>query len=203
MPQQLFIPTDVKKLLDIQEKKIVLDTNILIQGTEGKTENHRKWIRDFCEQNFVVISDTVFYEFLRNCNFNNFRKRRVLVEDWPSMKPMRILREDKSVKEMREHIAALYLHVMRDDPKRFLHLCKEDLWIAAAAAHYDHDEKIDRILTTDHSSDFPKEIFSDESFDLGNGLVVHLKTFRRVRAREMWMEMTKAGKIEVNISSLL
>ncbi len=193
---------NVSRLLAMQNQKIVLDTNILIQATGGKTKEHRACLRDFCTQNVVLVTDTVYYEFLRNCNFDTFRRRRVLIEDWPGMERMRILRDTEQVQNMREHLALLYLYVMRSDLRRFIALCAEDLWIAAAAVHYDADAKIDRILTTDHSGDFPPELFSSEQFDLGDGLVVYLKTFQRTKARRLWMEMQQAGNMSVSLRPL-
>ena len=47
-----------------------------------------------------------------------------------------------------------------------------------------------------------KVLLGDQSFDLGENLTVHLKTFRREQARKWWDEIQKAGEIRVECNSI-
>lgn len=98
---------------------------------------------------------------------------------------------------MFEQLWMLYLHHLRKDPRRFVHQNMRDLMIASVAVK----NRVDNILTTDHSGDFPPEVFEDTAFDLGeegSALVLHLKKFRRASAREHWMGLMQSGKTEVD-----
>jgi|GEM_PF-2340015 len=195
-------PVGVTDLMAIRGISVLLDTNILIQGTGAKFQEQRVAITDFCKQNNVCICDTVFYEFMRNCSLKTFRQRRIQVESWIGGKetPMQVLAENDDVCRTFENLWILYLYLMRSEPKRLIHLSKEDAWISAAAVHH----KIDNILTTDDSGDYPSEVFSSRSFDLGkekSGLILHLKTFRREAAREHWKIMLKTKSINVSFQS--
>jgi len=191
----------MEKLLGVKDQKVLLDTNILIQATKAKTKEQRGCLMTFCGQNTTYICDTVYYEFLRHSNIRHFREKRAVIADWPKVDPMtdnQVLREDESVRKIFECLWTVYLYEMRKEPKRIIHVNTEDLWIASAAVHY----KIDRILTTDHSGDFAPELFDDQSFDLGENLTVHLKTFRREQARKWWDEIQKTGEIRVECNSI-
>jgi len=197
-------PTQMKglaELLTLQRMRVLLDTNILIQGADARCLEQRKAIQDFCKQNEVCICDTVFYEFLRNCSPEKFRRRMRQVESWSRKTGMMpVLPENEKIPRTFESLWILFLSVMRADPKRLIHLNKEDLWIAAAAAGHG----IDHILTTDHSGDYPPEAFDDRSFDISmekSHLVLHLKTFKRNWAREQWKTLMKAGSANIDIRS--
>lgn len=196
------ILTDVRRLLNIERMPVVLDTNILINAFEAKTQQHREWIVEFCKKQDIHICDTVYYEFLRNVNIRRFRERRAKIASWAMadfLDDDSILREDAAVGGMYEKLWLLYLNVMNVEPKRMMHIPTEDLWIAAVTVLH----RIDHILTTDDSGDFPPEIWLDERFDFGANLHLHLKTFRREDARRYWMEMRRRSQIEIDLRSVL
>ncbi|MEK7137009.1 MAG: PIN domain-containing protein [Patescibacteria group bacterium] len=174
-------------------KRLLLDTNILIAGCTAGREQ-KTIIADVVGQNDVCICDTVFWEFMRNCNANTFRERMgFLGADWAGTKLLDVVHEDADIKKMHQRLWLVYLFVLRKKPLAMVNIPSPDLWIAASCVHH----RMDNILTTDHSGDYPDELFTERSYPIGRNITLHLKTFRRERARELWREMQQEGKIEV------
>lgn len=178
---------------EVQGERLLLDTNILIVGCTANREQ-KTIIAEVIRQNDVSVCDTVFWEFMRNCSAETFRERMGFLEgDWAGTKLLDVLHEDVEVKKMYQRLWLMYLFVLRKRPIVMMDIPPPDLWIAASCVHH----RIDNILTTDHSGDYPDELFTDRSYPIGKNIMLHLKTFRRERARELWREMLREGKIEV------
>ncbi len=182
----------IKTFLTHDKLKVYLDTNILIAASSDRPVQ-RDAIHQFCLQNDTNISDTVYWEFLRNCNVETYRKKRIILENILG-DSKRIHRDDEVVEKHFAQLVFLYLYVLRDEPKKQPDRNINDLWIAAACI-----SKCDYLLTCEHekSRDFLPELFDDESFDLGRNIRVHLKTFKRKEAGEFWKAMVDSKVLEL------
>src|SRR3989338_1349005 len=172
----------------IKDFHLVYDTNIFDKLT-CENNRHRNAVALISAQNTPVICDTVYWEFLRNCNLDKFRnRRRKLTENGHSV----IEHEDQDVRDMFKTLWMTYLAALKNDPRRLSMIPVPDIWIAAFCVA----KKYDRILTMDHQ-DFPLELWEDQRFDLGHNFPVHLKTFRRQEAGRYW---TDAIRNDVSVS---
>lgn len=177
--------------------KVFLDTNILITGC-GKP-HERKLIIDLCAELDVCISDTVYWEFLRNTNIDSFRERRSMLSNWPGgdlAREDRIQREDRDVGEMHARLFLLLLWFHQKDPRRVLKYLTPDLWIAAALVHY----RADHVLTT-NPDDFPEALFSPIACVTSGEFKVHLLAFDRPKVREAWAHLQASPEFSVNGAS--
>jgi len=163
----------------IKDFHLVYDTNIFDKLT-CENNRHRNAVALISAQNTPVICDTVYWEFLRNCNLDKFRnRRRKLTENGYSI----IAHEDANVKKIFVTLWMTYLAALKNDPRKMARIPVPDLWIAAFCV----EKKYDRILTMD-GGDFPIELWEDQRFDLGENFPVHLKTFKREEANRYWAE---------------
>lgn len=189
-----------ERLLAIEDAKVLLDTNILIflSGEKEKMEPQRKLIMRFCSRNKPYLTDTVYYEFLRNCNITTYRNRRLAIEKVLTNKKKHILHEGKNVQDEFARLYFLYLFAYKDQSSDLPFRTIEDMWIIASAIQ----GKMDTILTQEDSADFCKSLFRDEKFDIGQGIVLHLKTFDKKVARSYIKEMRQSKAIPVMLSNI-
>ncbi len=165
----------------IKDFHLVYDTNILDKICCDNSA-HRNAIVLISAQNIPVICDTVFWEFLRNCNLDKYRKRKKQLEEHPHLI---IESEDQEVKDKYVPTWMTYLIALKNDPKRMAKIKVPDIWIATFCIA----KKYDRILTLDNTGDFPIELFDDEEFVIDEDkLILHLRTFKRKKASELWIE---------------
>ncbi len=163
----------------MHDMDLLIDTNILIT-LAGSNSLQRRTIADLTGQNKAFVCDTVFWEFMRNCNLEKFRERMEVLQKG---KDLEFIREDADVRRMFPSLWLTYLCCLRNRPMRMVRNNIPDMWIAATAVQ----KKIDHILTTDHSGDYPPELFDDQEFYIGKNTTLHLKTFNRERARDYWI----------------
>jgi predicted nucleic acid-binding protein len=179
-------------------RKVILDTNILIAGCDGKKES-KEMVREICSELNVCISDTVYWEFLRNTGIEKFRERRVEIASWKTGDLLReggILREDENVREMHARLFLLLIKFSAHEPRHVLRLLSPDLWIAAAAIH----SKCDHILTT-NKDDFPVECFEEIACLSAGEFRVHLLSFRRQKIRDTWATLGRERSISISCHS--
>jgi len=182
---------EITKLLIIENHPIVLDTNILINAYSSQ-KREKEIIANFIGQNDVYISDTVFWEFLRNCNAEQFRDRRGKL--LKILTDQKIIQEDKNVEKNFERLYFLYLYAFKNKPRKIPTRNIPDLWIAAACTY----KRIDKILTCDHNNaDFCPDFFDDEAFKISKQITLHIKTFNREKVRQCWIKMREAGVIDL------
>lgn len=167
----------------IKDFQLVYDTNILCKACD-KNAQIRDAVSVISGQNTPIICDTVFWEFLRNCNLDTFRLRRKFLE---ASGHTHIEHEDHAVGEMYTKLWMTYLAAFKNDPKRLSKIPVPDLRIAAFCV----EKRYDRILTEDNTGDFPPELFDTMSFKIGNNFTIHLKTFKRETARMLWIDAQK------------
>ncbi len=188
----------LREYRDKNKPRVVLDTNILIYGCTGK-KDVKELIKNLYGELDVCISDTVYWEFLRNNSIENFRKRRVELSKWKDgdlLKEDAILREDENVEEMHARLFLLLMKLIPSDPRRVLRLLSPDLWIAAAAIVL----KYDHILTTDYD-DFPSELFSEIGKFVAGDFHVHLLVFKRDEVRQWWLELDESRALTISCNS--
>ena len=114
-------------LVVIKDFKLVYDTNIFDKLT-CEYAHHRNAVVLISAQNTPVICDTVYWEFLRNCNLDKFRnRRRKLTENGHSV----IEHEDQDVRDMFKTLWMTYLAALKNDPRRLSMIPVPDIWIAA------------------------------------------------------------------------
>lgn len=187
----------LRKYRDEKKPRVVLDTNILIKGC-GRPEE-KKMVQSLCAELDVCISDTVYWEFLRNTALDKFRLRRGEIAQWKDgdlLKEDAIIREDRDVVEMHARPFLLLLKLNSKTPRRVLRLLEPDLWIAATTIHH----KYDHILTTD-VGDFPSELFEKiAAFNISD-CSFYLIAFRRNIAKNLWIHMYENPEISISCSS--
>lgn len=187
----------LRKYRDEKKPRVVLDTNILIKGC-GRSEE-KKMVKSLCAELDVCISDTVYWEFLRNTALDKFRERRAEIAKWKDGDFLRedaIIREDKDVTEMHTRLFLLLLKLNPKEPRRVLRLVEPDLWIAATAIQL----KYDHILTTD-VDDFPAELFERIATFKISDCTFYLIAFKRNIAKNLWLEMHENPEIRISCSS--
>ncbi len=171
-----------------------MDTNILIHGC-GTKVTEKNLIRNFCAEVDVCISDTVYWEFLRNTAIDKFRSRRVDIAKWKDgdlLKEGSILREDAKVAEMYARLFIVLMKLNPKNPMRVLRLLKLNLWISAAAISY----KYDHILTTD-LNDFPDELFETVGQFSAGDWHMYLLVFKRKNIQKLWLDLFESPSIIV------
>ncbi len=177
---------------------VLLDTNVLISVHGGKSEE-RQIVSKICSVLDISISDTVYWEFLRNTNIENFRERRKFLSELNSGKLLHedaIHREDDNIKEMHARLFLLLLSEYRSDPRRAYSLLTPDLWIAASAIQH----SVDHILTANHA-DFPSVLFVKVAKINCAGTAFSLLKFDRLKARQIWISLNKNPVFEINAQS--
>lgn len=190
----------VEEYLATKKPRVLLDTNILIKGCDGKPIE-RKLIQKLCAHMDIFVSDTVYWEFLRNTNLESFRERRSYLAKWPNgdfLREEAILRESIEVKTMHSRLFALLLWLHSKELHKVVKLLTPDLWIAAAAI----SSKADHILTT-NTSDFSEKLFSKVACIKDGELKVYLLTFQREHIKHTWLMLRSEPSFQVHIQSCL
>lgn len=188
---------DLERFLAIRNRRVILDTNIIIQGCTEAHKSQRQAIETFSIQNVVRITETIHYEFLRNLSIDSFRRRyRAL---WEMVGGRALAENDPLVQKWFRILTLVYFFIMKRNVNKLIFDSQEnDRWITATALGYG----ISHILTTDHGNGFPMEIFDDEVFDLSTNthrLHLHCKKVNVDNIVRYWKEIQERGGIHLSI----
>ena len=155
----------MKKLQDLKDRRILLDTNVLIKAADAKKQSQLHTAFPlFVARNTITICDTVYYEFLRNCNMTTYRNRVAWLN---SLEPAIPILCDNQ--KLFENVWCLYLYALRHDPRKLLSIEEQDIHIATCAI----DEEIDTILTENYR-DFPPALFEKTKIDVSSSLSLYV-----------------------------
>ena len=181
------------ELFELKNRRLLLDTNVLNKAlTSGTNSALHKQFLELALNNELNICDTVYYEFLRNCNISKYRDRvRKLDDIRPAINTIR------DNQDFFYTTWCLYLYALKNDPKKFLSIDLQDIHIASCAI----EKRIDAVLTENYR-DFPSEVFSKTTLMVTSDLNVYLMEFDRPKAKLLWRELTDNDyKFELNVIS--
>lgn len=150
-----------KAMQEIRDERFLLDTSILITMCDGLAVQ-KKGLAALAAQNRPFICDTIAWEFIRHCGADTYRHRIGFLGEKGLLN---YLHETAAVQKKYRAVWMTYLCAFKADPMRMIRLVIPDLWIVAAAVEH----KVDTILTTDHSGDFPPELFDEKKYYIGRG----------------------------------